>query len=117
MLRIRVALPHDDASDACREERVDARRRRAVVRAGLEGDVHDRAACLLSRGVERDDLRVRLSPPLVPALSDDLVPGDDDSPDDRVRMCRAAAALGELECALQEPWLHGADPTVGAAGA
>ena len=62
VLRIRVALPRDDASDAGREERVDARRRRAVVRAGLEGDVHRRAARLLPCGVERDDLGVRPLP-------------------------------------------------------
>ncbi len=103
VLRVRVELPRDDASDAGCEERVDARRRRAVVRAGLERDVHRRAACLLSRRLERDDLGMRLALALVPALADDLVPGDDDGPDDRVRMGRPATALGELECAFEEP--------------
>ena len=44
MLRVRIALADDDASDAGSEERVDARRRRAVMRAGLERHVHRRAA-------------------------------------------------------------------------
>ena len=49
---------------------------------------------------------MRAALPLVPALADDLVAGDDDSADDRVRMRRAATVLGELERALQEACLH-----------
>ena len=109
----RIALTRDHARDAGLEQRVDARRRRAVVRARLEGHVHRGAARLLARGFERDDLRVRPALALVPALADDLVSGDHDGADDRVRMGRPAPALGELERSLQEPWLHAADPTVG----
>jgi hypothetical protein len=44
---------------------------------------------------QRDRFCVRLPLPLVPPLADHLVPGHDDRADDRVRMRRPAAALGE----------------------
>ena len=42
-LGVRIARAEDDARDACRDDRVGARRRRAVVRARLERHVHRRA--------------------------------------------------------------------------
>ena len=100
---LRIELTRDHPRDAGFEQRVDAGRRRAVVRARLERHVHRGAARLLAGSVERDDLGVRPALALVPALADDLVSGDHDGAHDRVRMCRPAPALGELERALQEP--------------
>ena len=72
-----------------------------MVRAGLERDVERRAAGALARRGERDDLRVRPARPLVPALAHDLAVAHDDGADERVRVRRAASALGELERALE----------------
>ena len=56
-----------------------------------------RLACRL----ERDYLGVRPALPLVPPFADDLAVAHDDRADHRVRMRRAAPALGELERPLQ----------------
>ncbi len=107
---VRVELAGDDTRDAGLEERIDARRRRAVVRAGLERDVDRRAAGSLAGSLECDDLGVRAALSLVPAFADDLTVGDDDRADDRIRVRRAAAVLRELDGALQEAGLHARDP-------
>ena len=112
MLGIRVELAGDHARDSCGEERVDAWWRGAVVRARFEGEVDGGASRPLTRRLERDHLGVRPALPFVPALADDLAVGDDNRPDDRIRVRRAATLLGELERALQPIRLHGRDPRV-----
>ncbi len=104
--RGRIELARDDTGHTRGEERVDTRRRDAVMRAGLERDVDRRAACTLAGGLESDDLGVRAALPLVPALAGDLVAGDHHRSDDRVRVRRPATVLGKLERALQEGVLH-----------
>ena len=78
-----------------------ARRRRAVVGAGLHRHVERRAAGALAGRLERDHLGVRAALALVPALADDVAAGDDDRADDRIRPSRAAPALGELDRPLE----------------
>jgi hypothetical protein len=50
---------------------------------------------------ERNHLGVRFAFALVPALADHFAVTYDDRPDDRVRICGAAAALRELERAFE----------------
>ena len=57
-LGVRIGCPGDDAGDAGRDDRVDARRRRAVVRARLHRHVEGGTAGALAGGCERDDLSV-----------------------------------------------------------
>jgi hypothetical protein len=68
--------------------------------ARLHRHVHRCAAGPLARGVERDDLRVRSTLPLVPALRDDVTVADEHGADDRVGMSGSAPSLGELERAF-----------------
>jgi hypothetical protein len=68
-----------------------------VVRAGLHRHVEGCAAGAPARCFERNDLAVRATFALVPALADDLAVADDDGPDYRVRAGRATPVLGELE--------------------
>src|SRR5262249_31504026 len=110
VLGMRIELTGDDTRDPGLEQRLDARRRRSAVPAGLERDVDPGAASARPGCLERDDLGVRAALPLVPALADDLVAGDDHRADDRIRMRRAAAVLRELDGALQEADLHAHDP-------
>ena len=72
-----------------------------MVVAGLHGHVRGRAACTLACLSERENLRVRLPGLLVPRLPDDAVASHENAADDRVRMGPPAAALGELERALE----------------
>ena len=72
-----------------------------VVVAGLEGHEDRRSSRSLPGSVESDDLRMRPSLPLVPALTDDLAVPDDDRADDRIRMRRPPPALRELESPLE----------------
>ena len=111
VIRMWIELSGDDTRHPGRQERIDARRRRPVMRAGLERDVDRRAACVRSRRLQCDDLGVRAAPALVPAFADDLAAGDDHRADDGVRVGRPPAVLGELERAFEEPGVHGADPT------
>src|SRR5512133_1158400 len=96
-LRVRIERPGDDPLDAGIENRLGAGRRAAVVRAGLHRHVERCAAGALSGRLQGDDLAVRPSLALVPALADDLPVADDDGPDHGVRVGRAAPALGELK--------------------
>ena len=109
--RIRVELAGDNARNARLEQRIDARRSRSVVSAGLQRHVHRRAACTLARIGEGGDLGVRAALAFVPALAHDLALTHDDRADDRIGSRRAAAALGELDGALEKAGLHGSDPT------
>ena len=95
--RVRVTGAGDDFRHARRDERVGARRRRAVVGTRLHRHVQRRAARAPARRLQRDDLGVRAALPLVPALADDLAVAHEHGADDRIRMCRAAPSLGELE--------------------
>ena len=81
--------------------------------ARLQGHVHGRAPRRLACRLERDHLGVRPALPLVPPLADDLAVAHDDRADDRVRMRRAAPALGELERPLQHQEIAWARPPVG----
>ncbi len=113
--RVRVRLTGNDAPDSCLEQRVDARRRIAVVRARFERDVDGRAGGSRAGRGERIRLRVRLPLALVPALADDLAVRDHDRADDRVRAGRPTALLRQLQRTLEERLVHRPDPRVGAA--
>ena len=87
-----------------RRPRRPPRRRTAACARGARTARASRTAsrrARVARLLERDDLGVRPARALVPALADDLAVADDDGADDRVRVRRAAAALGELERALE----------------
>ena len=99
-LGVRIARAGDDTGNPGGEHGVDARRRGAVVRAGLHRHVERRAARPLAGGVERDDLAVP-SRDLGRALADDLVSRDDDGADRRLGIGPAARVLGELHGPLQ----------------
>src|SRR5581483_11638732 len=99
--RVRVARADDDARHAGRDDGVGARRRAAVMGAGLEGHVERRPARPLARLLERDRLRVTDGVVLVPALADDLPVADDHGADERMVADLAAAAFRELERALE----------------
>ncbi len=111
MRRVRVDLARENAGDARLEQRIDARWSRPVVSAGLQRHVHRRAACTLACIGEGGDLGVRAALAFVPALAHDLALTHDDRADDRIGSRRAAAALGELDGALEKADLHGSDPT------
>jgi hypothetical protein len=68
-----------------------------VVTAGLEGDVHGRAARRLGRCGKRNALGVRLAGAPVKALADDAAVPDDDAADARVGIGRIQAELCELQ--------------------
>jgi hypothetical protein len=93
---IRVGRPGDDAGDAGREDRVDARRRRAVVRARLHRHVEGRTAGAPAGRRERDDLTVPAAR-LGRAFADDLAAADDDRPHRRLRIRAPVGLFGELE--------------------
>ena len=65
-LRVRVARAEDDALDTGGEDRLGARRRRAVMRARLERHVQRRVARPLAGRRERDDLGVATAMPPSP---------------------------------------------------
>ena len=73
---------------------------RAVVGAGLERDVERRASRSLARGLERDELGVRASRPLVPPLAYDLVTGNHHGSDDGIRVRRASSGAAPAQRAL-----------------
>ena len=101
-VRIRVALANDDVRNARGDHRGGARRRRALVRTRLEGDVEGCAARELACGRESVHLGVGGTPSLVPTLADDLAaPGDDNGADHGVRMRGRPPSLGELHRAFE----------------
>src|SRR4029079_19268862 len=100
--RVRVADRGHHAGDACLHDRVRARGRRPVVRAGLEGDVQRRPPRMLTGRRERGDLRVRGASARVPALADHFAVAYQHGADQRVcRLDRPASPFRELERALQ----------------
>ena len=100
----------DDARDARGDDRVDARRCLAVVRARLERHVHRRAARAITRRAQRVDLGVRLAVSLVKSLADDRVAGNDDGADHWVRRRLSPPALGERE---RSPHVLSIEPVAG----
>ena len=69
--RVRVLHRDDDPRGRCFEHGIDARRRPALMGAGLERYVHRAAASATGGRCERMHLRVRLAGPPMPALADD----------------------------------------------
>ena len=104
---VRILRADHDPRDARGDQRVGARRRRAVMGARLESDVDRRPPRALTCARERDHLGVRPPLPLVPALPDHLAVRDDHRAHDRVRIGGAAPSLGELEGPLEA---HSAGP-------
>jgi hypothetical protein len=64
------------------------------MRAGLERDVHRRAARVFALA-ERMDLRVRLAGALMPPFREDILTPDDHASDHRIRTDRIPATLRE----------------------
>ncbi len=98
----RVVGGDDDAADACREDRVGARRRLALVTARLQRHVQRRVGQILHAAcLDRVDLGVRGAEAFVPALADHLLAARDDRADDRVGLDRARAVARELDRARE----------------
>ena len=93
--RVRVLQRHDATGDAGGDQRIGAGRGRAVVRAGLEGDVSAGAARTRAGAGERLGLGVRPAARLGPAARDDAAGADDHAADRGIGRDPAQAALGE----------------------
>ncbi len=105
----------DDARDARGDDRVGARRRRPVVRARLERDVHRRAPRALARLGQRDRLGVapaRLSD----ALGDDDAVAHEDRADGRLRMRPLVGGARDLDRALEAHRIACSSPRYAATG-
>jgi hypothetical protein len=89
-----------DAGHAGVDQGVRARRRAAMVAARLQADVDGRAGGV-ARGAKRSRLGMHPARSLVPALAEHAPVPHDDRSDDRVGRGRAAAALGQLETAVE----------------
>ena len=100
-LRVRVEAAGDDPGDSRGEDRVDARRRAAMVGAGLHRHEERRAAGSVACRSERHDLAVRAAVGLGDALADDVAAGDDDRPDGRVRIAHRPGGVDERERAVE----------------
>ena len=101
-LGVGVADRAHDARDAGLDQRVGAGRLAAVVAARLERDVGRRAPRRLAAGGERVALGVRLAAALVPPLAQHAAVARDDAADDGIRARAAAAALGQVERAIEQ---------------
>ena len=95
---MRIERACDDARDTGRQHCIHARRRSPVMGTRLQGHVHGRASRPVACRLERDDLGMWPALPFVPPFAYDLAVAHDDRADNRVRVRRAAPALGELEC-------------------
>ena len=95
--RIGVAHRDDDPGDPRLANRVDARRRPAMVRAWLEVRVEGGAPGILTCIAERVDLGVRLARSAVITLADDLAIANDDRADERIGTRPASGARGEAK--------------------
>ncbi len=113
--RIRVVLTGDHLSDACLEDGLDARWRRAMVRARLQGHVKRGSPRTIARLAEGNTLCMPARrPSLGGAFSHDLaVAGDDERADGRLRVGALVRVVDEVERALEELPVHAVDPTVG----
>src|SRR5690606_17238499 len=70
--RARIGNGVEHAPDAARKDRVGARLRLPVGRAGLERDEEVRSAAPLASGPQGDDLGMRAAVLRMPAFADDL---------------------------------------------
>jgi len=100
--RVRVGHGDDHACDPGGEQGKRARRRLAVVVAGLERHVRRRAARSESGRAQRVHLRVRAAVDLVPSLADHHVAPRDDAADERVRRDMPGAARRESQRAAHQ---------------
>src|SRR5262249_47570706 len=87
----------DDACNPRSDEGIRTRGRAAMMRARFHRHVRRRAVCAWTCELQRDRLCMRTARLLVPRLADDLAVVHEHAADDRIRMCRAAPALGQLE--------------------
>ena len=87
----------DDARDAGGDDGVGARRRFAVMRAGLERDVERRAACRRAGAAQRLDFGVRPAARLGPAAADNVAVLDDHGADRRIGPGAAEPAPSEAK--------------------
>ena len=92
----------DDAIDAGFEDRGDARRRSAVVGAGLERHIQRRALRVAPGLAKGMDLGVRLAGALVESLADNAALMHHDGTDDRVGRGAPARLLSQLERTMHE---------------
>ena len=90
--RVRVAAGDDNAGDAGGNQRIDARRSAALMRAGFEADVGGGAACASARFAQGVRFGVRLTGADVKAFADGFTAFDDHAADTRVR-CGGEDAL------------------------
>jgi hypothetical protein len=88
-LGARVAHPDDHALDTGGYQGIGARRRLAVVTAGLERHVRGSTSSCGTRIKQREDLGVWITSARVEALADDAAARHDDTPDQRIGRCRA----------------------------
>jgi hypothetical protein len=103
---VRVLDAEGDLGDPGRDERVDARGRAPLVRAGLERHDREQAARIRAgraNGFERLHLgMVSARPAMVPLAHDAAVPRRDHASDHRIRRRAATAPLGQREGAVHE---------------
>src|SRR5262249_40985202 len=97
--RIGVLYCKHDATDASRDQCVDAGRRSAEVAARLQSDVNRGTGRVLTRGAQGSNLGVRLAGSLMPTLAYDPLAMGNDTPDTRVGIRRLHAASRELQSA------------------
>ena len=96
-LRVRILHRGDHAADAGGNQRIAARRRTAVVAAGLKGDIGGGASRLFPRYPQGVHFGVRLAGAIVEPFADDLAVFYNDTANVRVRMGGKATAGGELK--------------------
>ncbi len=96
-LGIGIADRRDDPSHARGPDGVGARRRLAMVRAGLEGHDQRSAPCLVACGNQRVQLRMGAAEFGMPPFGDDVLAAQHDGTDDGIRRNAPPAAPGELE--------------------
>ena len=96
--RIRITSADDDRTDTGSQDRIDARRRKAMRAAGLERDVQDGVrGGFTTQRAEDLHLGVWIAGLGVEAFRDDLTAFRDHRPDHRVRVRKAPSLTGELE--------------------
>ena len=99
--RVRIEAARDDPRDTCRDDRIDARRRRAVMGARLHRHVERRAARSVAGSRKCNDLTVAAAVALGHAFSHNLAVRDDDRAHGRVRVGDSRGHCRELERAIE----------------
>src|SRR6202034_4953964 len=101
-LLVLIVGAHDHALNTGAQDRIGARRRVALVTAGLQRYVQGRAGEIdRSTGFDRGDLGVRPAVALVPTFAEDLPVARHDRADARVGLDLARPLLGQLDCACE----------------